>query len=69
MKFNDLFFDHYLKVSVVSGEISEIPIIKIPEIIVSDEKNSERFKCVIGLVNHKFENENSYSCLLHREFV
>ena len=68
-KFDDLFFDHYLKVSVVSGEISEIPIIKIPEIIVSDEKNSERFKCVIGLVNHKFENENSYSCLLHREFV
>ena len=67
--FCNLSCDHYLKVCFASGVVSEIPIFKIQNIKICGENGCSSFRCVIAIVNHKFENDNAYDCLLHRDFV
>ena len=57
---------HYLKVATISGEEQEVPIIIPKSVVISGGGNVKNEKCVLGLVNHYFENSNYYDCLLHR---
>ena len=53
----------------VAGEPFDVPIINISKARIGDGVENKEFDCVIGLVNHNFENANTYDCLLHRDFV
>lgn len=67
--FSKLGVSHYIKCVSVAGKQMEIPIINIKKATISDGCDSKTFECVIGIVNHRFENSNEYDCLLHRDFV
>lgn len=60
---------HYLNVVTVSDKTFDMPIvdIKFASIYCGTEKRN--IKCVLGIVNHRFENSNRYDCLLHRDFI
>lgn len=67
--YGELAVSHYLKVVTVANKEFDIPIIDIKEITLFDGEKTKKFKCVLGIVNHRFESTNSYECLLHRDFV
>ena len=58
---------HYLKVATISNEENEIPIIIPKFVIIKNGGNVKNEKCVLGLVDHDFENSKDYQCLLHRD--
>lgn len=65
--YSSIAVDHYLRVITISKEEQEIPIIIPKYVIIKDGERVKREKCVLGLVNHDFENTNDYGCLLHRD--
>ena len=67
--FSSLGVSHNLKIKFASGEVSQIPIIDIKSVNIVEDSKLKTFDCVIGLVDHKFENDETYQCLLHRNFV
>lgn len=58
---------HYLKVATISNEEKEIPIIIPRSVVIKNGGELKNEKCVLGLVNHDFENSKLYECLLHRD--
>ena len=61
------YVSHYLKVVTISKVQEEIPIIVPRFVVIKNGGEVKNVKCVLGLVNHNFENSNSYDCLLHRD--
>ena len=66
-KYFNLGVHHYLKVKTISNEDKEIPIIIPKSVVIKNGGLSKNEKCVLGLVNHDFENSKDYQCLLHRD--
>ena len=62
-------FSHYLKVMTISKEQEEIPIIIPRFVVIKNGGDVKNVKCVLGFVNHNFENSNAYDCLLHRDLI
>lgn len=60
---------HFIKAVSISNEEIDIPIIEIQKVKIFDGQNSKEIRCVLGLINHKFENSNLYDCLIHRDFI
>lgn len=67
--YQNIGFDGFIKTVSVGGVFSDIPILNIKKAIIEDGENQREFECVIGLVNHRFENSNKYDCLIHRDCV
>ena len=67
--YNELGVSHYLKAVSISNFEIDIPIIEIKKVKIFDSENAKEVKCVLGVVNHKFENANLYDCLIHRDLI
>jgi hypothetical protein len=59
--------DHYLKVKTISNKESEIPIIIPKSVVIKNEGGVINRRCVLGFINHDFENSKMYDCLIHRD--
>lgn len=67
--FNNYKYDEVECVSV-GGNKFKIPIIDIGEVSIKNSSEELKVcKCVIGLTNEKFAENENYQCLLHREFL
>lgn len=67
--FKEVGFDHSLKLVTVSNKTFDVPILNVKKVIINNDEKSKEFKAVIGIVNHRFENQKNYDCLIHRDLI
>ncbi|MBR7172272.1 MAG: sigma-E processing peptidase SpoIIGA [Clostridia bacterium] len=67
--YDNLAVSHYLKVVTIANKNFDIPIFDIKKVSVYFGTEKRSFRCVLGVVSHRFESSNRYDCLLHRDFV
>ena len=68
-KYENFPISHYLNVVTVADKQFDMPIINIENVSIYCGSEKRKIKCVLGIVNHRFENSNRYDCLLHRDFI
>lgn len=67
--FSPLHVSHYLDYTTISEKGSKMPIVEIDNIVIEKGDSIKKLDCVIGFVNHNFGDNNSFECLLHRDFI